>query len=231
MIVTQSIGPGHTIVTIICDRGMSHLSKVYSAEYLSQHGLTPKALSRPMRLRVELMNKRRSKKTHCSNGHKGNAFSYGLQIVKLLNTSWSGVGPGLMHAATKGALQVGKPAGGLKIVRSSSSDRIAGVALPGGIGTLDEVFEILALIQLEWMGRCNGMKNFACQKAFQDLEMDALMSLWSGENYCEILVHDLCRCNGMKNFASHKAFRDLEMDVLMSIWSGENYCEILDHDL
>ena len=61
------------------------------------------------------------------------------------------------------------------------------------------------------------MKNFACQKAFQDLEMDALMSLWSGENYCEILVHDLCRCNGMKNFASHKAFRDLEMDVLMFI--------------
>ena len=28
--------------------------------------------------------------------------------------------------------------------------------------------------------RYNGMKNFACQKAFQDLEMDALMSLWSG---------------------------------------------------
>ena len=58
--------------------------------------------------------------------------------------------------------------------------------------------------------RCNGMKNFACQKAFQDLEMDALMSLWSDENYCEILVHDLCRCNGMKNFASQKAFQDLE---------------------
>lgn len=41
--VAQSIGPGHTIVTILCDNGMRHLSKFYSAEYLSQFGLTPKA--------------------------------------------------------------------------------------------------------------------------------------------------------------------------------------------
>ncbi|XP_075668656.1 uncharacterized protein LOC142638511 isoform X2 [Castanea sativa] len=113
------------------------------------------------------------------------------EIASLLDcTSWSGVGPGLMDAATKGALQAGKPVGGFKIgkeagewtasnfhpylppetyltcrffsarkhglvdaiVRSSSSDRTAVVALPGGIGTLDEVFEILALIQLERIG-------------------------------------------------------------------------------
>lgn len=41
--VAQSTGPGHTIVTILCDSGMRHLSKFYNNEYLSQHGLTPKA--------------------------------------------------------------------------------------------------------------------------------------------------------------------------------------------
>ena len=66
------------------------------------------------------------------------------------------------------------------------------------------------------------MKNFACQKAFQDLEMDALMSLWNGENYCEILVHDQYRYHGMQKFALQKAFQDLEMDALMSLWSGNH---------
>ncbi|CAN1290634.1 hypothetical protein LINPERPRIM_LOCUS20782 [Linum perenne] len=99
-------------------------------------------------------------------------------------------GPGLMDAATKGALQAGKAVGGFKIgkeagewttsnfhpylppetyltcrffsarkhglvdaaVRIKASDRTAVVALPGGIGTLDEMFEILALIQLERIG-------------------------------------------------------------------------------
>ncbi|KAM1100701.1 hypothetical protein ACFX15_006889 [Malus domestica] len=39
----QSLGPGHTIVTILCDSGMRHLSKFCSAEYLSQYGLRPSA--------------------------------------------------------------------------------------------------------------------------------------------------------------------------------------------
>ncbi|KAK7825606.1 hypothetical protein CFP56_032984 [Quercus suber] len=90
--------------------------------------------------------------------HYLQALELSREIVKLLNcTSWSGVGPGLMHVATKGALEVGKPVGGLKIgteaneetasnfhllvdaaVRSNSSDRIVVVAFPGGIGTLDK---------------------------------------------------------------------------------------------
>ncbi|GFP99325.1 probable cytokinin riboside 5'-monophosphate phosphoribohydrolase logl10 [Phtheirospermum japonicum] len=113
------------------------------------------------------------------------------EIANLLNcTSWSGAGPGLMDAVTKGALEAGKPVGGFKIgkeagewtttnfhpylpsntyltcrffsarkhglvdaaVRGTSSDKTAVVALPGGIGTLDEAFEILALMQLERIG-------------------------------------------------------------------------------
>lgn len=41
--VAQSLGPGHIIVTILCDNGMRHLSKFHNAQYLSQHGLTPVA--------------------------------------------------------------------------------------------------------------------------------------------------------------------------------------------
>lgn len=41
--LARSLGPGHTVVTILCDSGMRHLSKFHSPEYLSAHGLTPSA--------------------------------------------------------------------------------------------------------------------------------------------------------------------------------------------
>ncbi|KAI3686130.1 hypothetical protein L1987_79802 [Smallanthus sonchifolius] len=41
--LARLLGPGHTIVTILCDSGMRHLSKFCNPEYLSQHGLTPSA--------------------------------------------------------------------------------------------------------------------------------------------------------------------------------------------
>ncbi|CAK9308692.1 unnamed protein product [Citrullus colocynthis] len=123
--------------------------------------------------------------------HYKQAFELSREISELLDcTTWSGVGPGLMDAVTKGALQAGNPVGGFKIgresgewtsskfhpylpteayftcrffsarkhglvdaaVRSCSSDRTAFVTLPGGIGTFDEVFEILALFQLRRIG-------------------------------------------------------------------------------
>lgn len=123
--------------------------------------------------------------------HYLQTLELGREIASLLDcTTWSGAGPGLMDAVTKGAMQAGKPVGGFKIgkeagewtasnfhpylpsetyltcrffsarkhglvdcaVRNGSSDRTAVVALPGGVGTLDEMFEILALIQLERIG-------------------------------------------------------------------------------
>ncbi|CAM8997288.1 unnamed protein product [Rhodiola kirilowii] len=41
--VAQLLGPGHKIVTILCDSGMRHLSKFHNPEYLAKHNLTPTA--------------------------------------------------------------------------------------------------------------------------------------------------------------------------------------------
>ncbi|XP_028777879.1 probable cytokinin riboside 5'-monophosphate phosphoribohydrolase LOGL5 [Neltuma alba] len=126
-----------------------------------------------------------------SHSHYMRAQELAKEIANLLDcTSWSGAGPGLMDAVTQGAMQAGKPVGGLKIgrepgestssnvhpylpsetyftcrffsarkhglvdaaVRNNSSDKTAVVALPGGVGTLDEMFEIMGLIQLERIG-------------------------------------------------------------------------------
>ncbi|KAF8059628.1 hypothetical protein N665_1227s0005 [Sinapis alba] len=38
--VAQNLGPGHTIVTILCDSGMRHLSKFHDPHHLALYGLT-----------------------------------------------------------------------------------------------------------------------------------------------------------------------------------------------
>jgi cysteine synthase A len=40
----QALGPGHTIVTVLCDGGARHLSKFHSPAYLAEMDLTPAAV-------------------------------------------------------------------------------------------------------------------------------------------------------------------------------------------
>ena len=39
----RALGPGHTVVTVLCDGGARHLSKFHSPSYLEEMGLTPEA--------------------------------------------------------------------------------------------------------------------------------------------------------------------------------------------
>eukprot|EP00270_Netrium_digitus_P004605 TRINITY_DN15868_c0_g1_i1.p1 TRINITY_DN15868_c0_g1~~TRINITY_DN15868_c0_g1_i1.p1 ORF type:complete len:311 (+),score=70.44 TRINITY_DN15868_c0_g1_i1:120-1052(+) len=124
------------------------------------------------------------------------------QIASLLLCStWSGIGPGLMDAVSRGAMSVNRPVGGFKIlleatgakpgeeeekgkggrpsfqhpylqpdsyitcrsmtarksgflaagVREREQDRTAFVVLPGGVGTLDELQDILSLVQVHML--------------------------------------------------------------------------------
>ncbi|XP_002981164.2 probable cytokinin riboside 5'-monophosphate phosphoribohydrolase LOGL10 [Selaginella moellendorffii] len=132
-----------------------------------------------------------SARTKPDHPHFLQAMELGREVALLLDcTSWCGAGPGLMDAATKGALEAGKPVGGFRIhneggvwtntlshpymvsgtyltcrffsarkhglvdagVRNAPSDRTAFLALPGGVGSLDEIFEVLTLIQLRRIG-------------------------------------------------------------------------------
>ena len=127
-----------------------------------------------------------------SSPHWDKAVELGREVAKMLNvTTWSGGGPGMMEAATRGALMANKPVGGIRIereagqvvklvqgehylpkgqaafckylsprkvalvdsaVRETAEDRTAYIFLPGGLGTMDEFFELLTLIQLKKLG-------------------------------------------------------------------------------
>eukprot|EP00878_Enallax_costatus_P037113 GHUV01041904.1.p1 GENE.GHUV01041904.1~~GHUV01041904.1.p1 ORF type:complete len:365 (+),score=81.69 GHUV01041904.1:710-1804(+) len=41
--VARSLGPGHTVITVLCDGGARHLSKFHNPEYLKQYDLMPEA--------------------------------------------------------------------------------------------------------------------------------------------------------------------------------------------
>ena len=45
--VAQQLGPGHVIVTMLCDSGSKYLSRLYNREWLAQKGLLDAALGRP----------------------------------------------------------------------------------------------------------------------------------------------------------------------------------------
>lgn len=109
-------------------------------------------------------------------------------------------GPGMMEAATEGALAAGGTVGGIKIsreagtsvrtaasylpadaqvycrflaprkvalvdcaVRPGEADRTAYVFLPGGLGTMDELFELLTLAQLGKLGSKHPVPIILCK--------------------------------------------------------------------
>ena len=39
--VARALGPGHTVVTVLCDGGHRHLSRFHSPRFLASTGLTP----------------------------------------------------------------------------------------------------------------------------------------------------------------------------------------------
>jgi cysteine synthase A len=41
--VARALGPGHTIVTVLCDGGAKYLSRLYDHEWLAQKGLADAA--------------------------------------------------------------------------------------------------------------------------------------------------------------------------------------------
>lgn len=103
--------------------------------------------------------------------HYKNAEKIGAEMAKLGFTVMTGGGPGIMEAANKGAFEAGGYSVGCNIVLPLEQDpnpylhkwiyipyffvrkvilvkySYAFVVMPGGMGTLDELFEALTLIQ------------------------------------------------------------------------------------
>ena len=132
-----------------------------------------------------------SARLKADNPHFVRSRELGKMVSQLLGTpTWTGGGPGMMEAASLGAMDAGKPVAGIRIereagtkvrsaaqsylepektafckflsprkvalvdagVRKSADDRTAYVFLPGGLGTMDELFELFTLYQLHKLG-------------------------------------------------------------------------------
>lgn len=108
-----------------------------------------------------------------NSGHYKNAEKIGAQLSKLGFTILTGGGPGIMEAANKGAFEAGGYSVGVNIILPFEQKpnpylhkwidipyffvrkfllmkySYAFVVMPGGMGTLDELFEAITLIQTQ----------------------------------------------------------------------------------
>lgn len=46
--MARALGPGHRVVTLLCDGGQRHLSKFHSQQYLTEAGLAPRSKGRTL---------------------------------------------------------------------------------------------------------------------------------------------------------------------------------------
>ncbi len=52
--VARALGPGHTVVTLLCDGGAKYQSRLFNREWLEQKGLAAAAVGPPERAPIEL---------------------------------------------------------------------------------------------------------------------------------------------------------------------------------
>lgn len=153
------------------------------------------------------------------------AEELGARLAKAGLTVIAGGGPGIMEAANKGAFQAGGHSIGLniKLPREASNNQYqthslsfdyfysrkatffmhsaAYIALPGGFGTLDELFEVLTLVQTRkiphapivligasfWQGLLSWMQdNLLANKLISPGDLDLMLVT---DNIDEVMQH------------------------------------------
>jgi hypothetical protein len=161
------------------------------------------------------------------------AEQLGARLAKAGLTVIAGGGPGIMEAANKGAFQAGGRSVGLniKLPREAGNNQYqthslsfdyfysrkatffmhsaAYIALPGGFGTLDELFEVLTLVQTRkiphapivligeafWQGLLNWMReHLLANKLISPNDLDLVLVT---DNLDQVMQHieDYCAVN------------------------------------